>query len=135
MMRLVPVVAMLAVLVGAAGCGGSPVYEIGPSGRPRQVCQGAPTPITVQAVDDTGAAIGGAEVLVRNTSSGQELKAVTGGNGFAGGITDDIGNGHVDFTATAGALSTKRPFTVQVLCGECDCTVMPSSVKLTLEAP
>ena len=42
-------------------------------------------------------------------------------------------NGQIELTATAGALATRRPFVIQVLCGECDCTAMPSTATLTLE--
>lgn len=126
MMRLISV----ALLVVA--CGGSQL-PTGASGRPRQVCQNNPTSIAVKVQDQLGAPVGDAEVIATNTASGMVVTTRTGGNGFAPGITDEIGNGWVDITATAGQIKSKRPFTVQVLCGECDCTVMPNNVTLTLE--
>ena len=61
------------------------------------------------------------------------LTARTGGNGFAPPFSDDLGNGQIEITATAGSLATRQPFIIQLLCGECDCTAMPSSATLTLE--
>jgi len=129
MMRFLPV-AMLGVVVA---CGGAQL-PTGASGRPRQVCQDAPTSIAVKVQDQLGAPVGDAEVIATNTGSGKAYTTRTGGNGFAAGITDvELGNGMIDLTASAGQIKTKRPFTVQILCGECDCTIMPNNVTLTLE--
>ena len=126
MMRFLPV-AMLVV-----ACGGAQL-PTGPSGRSRQVCQNTLTAVPVKVVDQLGAPVGDAEVIATNTASGKVVTTRTGGNGIAGDLTDEIGNGYVDITASAGQIKTKRPYTVQVLCGECDCTVMPNNVTLTLE--
>ncbi len=123
---------LLSVVVLVAACGG-PALPVGESGRPRQVCQSNPTSVAVRVQDQLGAPIGDAEVIATNTSSGKVVTTRSGGNGFANGISDDLGNGSIDITASAGQIKTKRPFTVQVLCGECDCTVMPNNVTLTLE--
>jgi hypothetical protein len=122
---------LTALLLLAAAC--SPGAYLPDGGRPRQVCQNTFTPIAVRTVDLMGVPVPDAQVVARNTSNGKEQTAVTNGNGDTTGITDELGNGQVELTATAGALRTRQPVIVQLLCGECDCTAMPSSATLTLQ--
>lgn len=125
MKRLLPFAVLLAACTG-------PTY-LPDGGRVRQVCQNTPLPIAVIAQDIMGVAISGADVTARNPTSGITQTGTTGGDGRTTQITEDLGNGQVEITALAGSLATKRPFIVQLTCGECDCTAVPSSALLTLE--
>jgi hypothetical protein len=126
MMRLLSVALLL------AACGGSGNL-LPDGGRQRVVCQNNPTSIAVKAQDIMGVPISDADVIAKNGSSGKIQTSRTGGNGFAAGITDDLGNGQIEISATAGSLATRQPFIIQLLCGDCDCTAMPASATLTLE--
>ena len=125
MTRLLPVVLFLAACSGPGGL-------LPDGGRPRIVCQNNFTRFQVRAQDAMGVPISGANVTARNASSGLSEMSQTGGDGTTF-FSDDLGNGMIEVSAASGALATKQPFVVQILCGECDCTIMPSSVTLTLE--
>lgn len=102
-------------------------------GRPRQTCNNSPTTIGVIVQDAAGMPVSGANVTAKNTANGKTQTGTTGGDGHAGGFDDSIGDGMVEFTATNGTISTRQPFVVSVVCGECDCTAMPSAATLTLQ--
>lgn len=118
-------------LLLAAACSG-PAY-LPDGGRPRQTCRDVPTALSVKAQDIMGQPISGAEVTAKNTTNGKIQTGTTGSDGRTSQLNDDLGNGQIEITAVAGALSTKQPFIVQLLCGECDCTAMPANTTLTLE--
>ena len=111
----------------------SPPAYLPDGGRPRQTCVNSASLIAVRAQDASGLPVADATVTAKNTSTGKTVTGFTAGDGWTNAVTDDIGDGMIDITAVAGTLKTRRPFTVQVLCGECDCTVMPSTATLTLE--
>ncbi|MBK7860132.1 MAG: hypothetical protein IPJ65_16260 [Archangiaceae bacterium] len=119
-------------LLFAAACNFPGAY-LPDGGRTRQECSNGASVIAIKAQDLTGQPIGDAQVVAKNTTNGMEQVATTGGDGRTNQITDALGNGQVELTAKAGALSTRQPYIVQVLCGDCDCTVMPSSATLTLQ--
>lgn len=102
-------------------------------GRPRQNCHNSPNPIGVIVQDAAGMPVAGADVTAKNTTNGQTRTGRSGSTGHAPGFDDTIGDGQIHFTATNGTLSTQQPFVVQVVCGECDCTSMPSAATLTLQ--
>lgn len=102
-------------------------------GRPRQTCNNSPTSIGVIVNDAMGMPVSGATVTARNTTNGKMQTGTTGSNGHATGFDDSIGDGQVEFTATNGTQSSRQPFIVRVVCGECDCTAMPSAATLTLQ--
>src|SRR3954467_14212640 len=108
MMRFLPLVCLV------LACSG-PAY-LPDGGKPRQICNSVPTAIPVKVQDAMGQPIAGADVTVRNASNGKVQTSTTGGDGRTQ-FTDDIGNGQVEITATAGALNTKQPYIVQLLCG------------------
>ena len=119
----------LFVLVLAA-CSGPSVLPDG--GRQRQTCMTTGTTISVLAQDLMGQPLPGATVSAKNTNNGKTASGNTGGDGRTNAVTDDLGDGHIEITAVSGALSTRQPFIVQLTCGECDCTAMPSNATLTL---
>jgi hypothetical protein len=102
-------------------------------GRPRQNCNDTPTAIGVVVNDAMGMPVSGATVTARNTANGMTQTSTTGGNGHASGFDDSIGDGQIEFTATNGTISSRQPFVVRVVCGECDCTAMPAAATLTLQ--
>src|SRR4051794_17528772 len=101
-------------------------------GRPRQECHNGATVIPVKTQDALGQPIEGAQVTAKNTTNGMSQIGLTNGSGFTNQITDELGNGQVEISATNATLNTKQPYIVQVVCGECDCTAMPGTVTLTL---
>jgi hypothetical protein len=110
---------------------GLPAY-LPDGGRPRQVCTNTVTVIPVHAVDAQGMPVPDAAVVAHNTSNGKIVNATTNGGGDTTQLTEDIGTGQIEITATAGALKTAHPFIVQINCGDCDCTAVPSSAQLTM---
>ena len=113
-------------------CGSKDAY-LPDGGRIRETCFNTGTTIPVTAVDAMGNPVGGANVTARNTTNGKVVTTTTGGNGATNGVTDDLGNGQLEITATNGTISTKQPFIVNVTCGECDCTATPGYATLKLE--
>lgn len=135
MKRLPPFVALAASVLFTAGlltgCTG-PTY-LPDGGRVRQTCQNVKTNIAVKVQDLKGEAIADATVTAKNQASGEEVVSVTGGDGRTNALTDDLGNGQIFITATAGALKTRQAFVIQITCGECDCSATPANAVLTLE--
>jgi hypothetical protein len=125
MSRFLPAVALI------CGCL-SPGY-LPDGGRIRQQCSNGPTIIPVTVQDLMGQPVAGAQITAKNTTNGKVLSTSTNGGGVTNQVTDDLGDGQLEISATAGSLATKQPFIVQVACGECDCTAMPSTVTLTLQ--
>jgi hypothetical protein len=128
MKHILPVLGFVSLL---AAC--SPPAYLPDGGRPRQTCQNNASIIGVKAQDLMGVPVAGATVTGRNTGTGKTQMGITDGSGMTNQITDDIGDGMIEITAVSGGYRTKQPFTVQVACGECDCTVMPGNATLTLE--
>lgn len=122
---------LLPLLFAAAAC--SPAAYLPDGGRPRQVCQNTFSSIGVKAQDLMGVAIPNAEVIARNASTGVQQTGTTGGDGRTAAITDELGNGQIQITATAGSLKTRQPFIIELTCGECDCTAQPGNATLTLQ--
>ena len=102
-------------------------------GRPRQTCNDSPTSIGVVVQDAMGNPISGAAVTAKNTSTGMTRTGTSGSSGHASGFDDTLGDGQIEFTATYDTLRTAQPFIIRVVCGECDCTAMPSTATLTLQ--
>jgi len=113
-----------------SGCSASLALPDG--GRDRVNCSGGPSSIPVTAQDAMGMPLAGATVAALNTSNGQMQTSTTGGDGRTLGITDALGRARSS-SRHLPRPQTTRPFMVQIVCGECDCTVIPSNATLTLQ--
>ncbi len=102
-------------------------------GRPRQVCENTFTVIPVKTIDLNGMPVSDATVLATNQSNGNTLRGTTNGSCDTAAFTEEIGNGQLEITATAGTLKTMMGFIVEVVCGECDCTAMPATATVILQ--
>jgi hypothetical protein len=114
-----------------AGCG-TPTY-LPDGGRTQYGCTHSLTVIPVHAQDINGMPVGGATVTARNASTGAMQTGTTNGDGNTAAITDEIGRGQIEITATSGALATQKAFIVQIACGNCDCTAIPGAASVVLQ--
>src|SRR4051794_8048897 len=107
--------AALLFAVALSACGKEAYLADG--GRPRQICDSTFTVVPVKVQDSMGQPIPDAQVIATNSATGKMLTATTGGDGRTTGITEELGNGQIQISASAGALSTHQSFVVQLVCG------------------
>lgn len=99
-------------------------------GRARLHCTNSIARVPVKVVDATGAPAEAADVRATNASTGESQGGPTDGQGVFV-ITEAVGAGTVWVDVYRGAFTAHRG-TVTFTCGDCDCTVSPRELLLTL---
>ena len=93
-------------------------------------CTGAETFLAVRVVDAGGAPVEDATVTATRTTGGAAQSETTDGEGVAR-FDESSGPGTLRLSARSGSKVSSAGEATWV-CGECDCTVTPSSLTLTL---
>src|SRR4051812_24466782 len=75
---------------------------------------------SLKVIDSNGNPVPSATVNAINKGSGKTVSGTTDARGISLAVTEDIGAGYVDITATEGARKSDV-FTTEWNCGECDC--------------
>ncbi|PTL77547.1 carboxypeptidase regulatory-like domain-containing protein [Vitiosangium sp. GDMCC 1.1324] len=85
----------------------------------------------MEVVDAAGTAVRDATVTATNVGTGHTITSITGERGVTTAVNEDIGEGTVRLTATAGS-KVSAPSEVTWTCDGCHCHPEPDEVKLQL---
>lgn len=116
-------------LVGLAACSVAPTY-LPDGGRARVNCTSSPKTVAVK-VTRFNLPSDGVLLTATNVGDGRHDTSTTDANGV-GLVSDILGPGQVRVTGALNDLTTTTG-DLFFTCGECDCTVTPSSLNLTLQ--
>ena len=87
--------------------------------------------LVVKVVDAAGEPVADATVTARNMGTGKTITATTSSNGVSTAVGSSIGSGTVQVSAKSGTTPTDLK-QAEFVCGECGCTIHPSSLTLTV---
>jgi hypothetical protein len=87
--------------------------------------------LRVEVVDAQGATVKDATVTATNVDTGHTITSTTSERGVTTAVNEDIGEGTVRLTATAGS-KVSEPAEVHWTCDECHCHPDPETVQLQL---
>lgn len=87
--------------------------------------------LRVEVVDAGGGTVRDALVTATNVDTGRTITSTTGEKGVTTAVNEDIGEGTVRLTATAGS-KVSAPTEVTWTCDECHCNPDPDAVQLQL---
>jgi hypothetical protein len=121
--RLTPLLALLAL---ASAC-------LDPTVRDREFedCTGRIQPLQVRVVDWYGNPAPNATVVVQKLETGETLTATADAAGVCTAVTEQLGSGTLELSATMGSKLT-QPVQVQWTCEACSCRSDPEDVQLKL---
>ncbi|KFA92371.1 hypothetical protein Q664_15945 [Archangium violaceum Cb vi76] len=85
----------------------------------------------MEVVNAQGTPVSDAIVTATHVVTGRTITGTTGDRGVTTAVNEDIGEGPVRLTATAGS-KVSAPAEVAWTCDECHCHPEPSSVQLQL---
>ena len=87
--------------------------------------------LRVEVVNAQGAPVEDAVVTATHVGTGRTITGTTGDRGVTTAVNEDIGEGTVRLTATAGS-KVSAPAEVAWTCDECHCHPDPDTVQLQL---
>jgi len=87
--------------------------------------------LRVEVVNAQGTPVGNAIVTATHVATGRTITGTTGDRGVTTAVNEDIGEGTVRLTATAGS-KVSAPAEVAWTCDECHCHPEPATVQLQL---
>ncbi|MFY0530141.1 carboxypeptidase regulatory-like domain-containing protein [Archangium gephyra] len=87
--------------------------------------------LRVEVVNAQGTPVEDAIVTATHVATGRTITGTTGDRGVTTAVNEDIGEGTVRLTATAGS-KVSAPAEVAWTCDECHCHPEPSTVQLQL---
>ena len=111
----------------------SAVSPYSPDGsRIQHGCANGNVVLPVKVVDVNNKPVFGATVTATNRASHKIQTGTTDGSGVTTAVTEAIGAGDVDITASEGA-RTSTVVSALVTCGQCDCLIDPAAATLTVQ--
>ncbi|MFL5355219.1 carboxypeptidase-like regulatory domain-containing protein [Archangium sp.] len=94
-------------------------------------CTDSLVTLRVEVLDAQGATVKDATVTATNVDTGHTITSTTSDRGVTTAVNEDIGEGTVRLTATAGS-KVSAPAEVHWTCDDCHCHPEPATVQLQL---
>ena len=94
-------------------------------------CTDSLVTLRVEVLNAQGATVKDATVTATNVDTGHTITSITSDRGVTTAVNEDIGEGTVRLTATAGS-KVSAPAEVHWTCDDCHCHPEPSTVQLQL---